>query len=806
MSCKQCLPNKKIALDKKDNFLLIGSPNVGKSTFFTRVTWSSASIGNVDGITVNVQNGKLKNNKNVSLIDLPGIRDLATTTIEEEIVIKTILNNDYNGALNIVAAPTLKRDLILTMQLLEAGILNEIVVNMVDELDSQKLDTFHLSKFLGVPVNSIIASKNIGVNQTITCLLTQNAYKKPFHIDYGDKIEKIISKIETLLPTTKVSKRFLAIQYLSKNSYIHKLFDEWDISNKIQKILCEFSICLNQTKNNIYFAKKNRIETIVDHCFSDKKININQENAISLSNKIRQNLINNNLKIIKKSHHLKGTEKRRKLAKSKKIDGFLLQKWVAIPLFLIIVAVVYYICFGSYAGGWIVDQFTGAMDLGVSKIGDAMTNSGASEWAVNFVKDGLFGGIVTVLGFLPYILFLHVCMAILEQSGLLARISVILDKSFERYGLSGRSVITLMTGLGCNIPSVLMARNSHSKKERFITILIAPLIACSARIVVFNWIANAIINPNFAWLLVLCLTILSGFVALGIGWTFSTTLFRNKRTFLLTELPPWRRPDFIAIIKSSLNEIWQFVKRVFTIIFIVNIVMFLLTYIGPIAGAFIPTPTDVDVLNPNNTSFLGYISYGLKYLAYPIGLGGDWRLFASVIASAPAKELAASNLELLFGNQQNFSEAIFNSTLTKLPIATTASYLVFFSFFTPCLSTDIVIKKEAGTKIMLLELLMSFVVAYGMSAIVFNGIGFVELLTQKSMLITNGLLISIIIVLSCFLLFNIVMPIIGDWLKRQRTEKALNKLFISNKVWIGIDGGLVLTFIILMTTTYGIYA
>lgn len=826
MSCSQCMPKQKgLSLDgvqkniNKSRYVLIGSPNVGKSTFFNRVTWATASVGNVDGITIQTQEGKLRGTKNTDILDLPGIRDLATTTKDEEVVIKTILHSDYDGVLNIVAAPTIKRDLMLTLQLLEAGILTEVVVNMIDELENKHLNAFHLTKFLGVPVNLVVARKNIGVSQSIATLLTHSPFKKPFVIDYGEKIETIIKGIMPLLPSLKVSTRFLAIQYLTKNAAVMHLFEEWGVTEAVNNLLTENNLTLDQVKHSIYFAKKNKIETIVDHCFTDQPVNMNQENAINLSNNIRQELMNNNFKVIKRSNKIRGSENQRKLAKTRKFDSFLLQKWVAIPLFLLLVAGVYYFCFGSYACGWVVEKFKEVMEDGVGQLGDYMIDQGATKWAAAFVTDGLLNGIVTVIGFLPYILLLHICMALLEQSGLLARISVILDKSFEKYGLSGRSVITLMTGLGCSIPSVLMARNSHSKKERFITTLIAPLIACSARIVVFTWMGNALVGLHWTWVLVLGMTILSGFVALGVGYAFSNILFRAKQTFLLTELPPWRKPDFVVILKSSFNEIWQFTKRVFTIIFIVNIIMFLLANIGPIAGAI--TPPDIPEeeafkmhlyaattsaeLVPNTTSYLAYISYGLKYLAFPIGLGEDWRLFASVIASAPAKELASSNLALLFGSQQGFHDAIFNAGITHLPISTIASYLIFFSFFTPCLSTDVAIKKEMGQKVLWIELLMSLVVAYGMSALVFNGFGYVEILVDHPQLIKNGLMISVTIIGILMILFNVVIGTTKKMLDQKR-HLTYAQATVINKTWLGVDISAILLFVILMTTSYGLYA
>ncbi|MDE6472871.1 MAG: hypothetical protein K2K73_00455, partial [Ureaplasma sp.] len=440
----------------------------------------------------------------------------------------------------------------------------------------------------------------------------------------------------------------------------------------------------------------------------------------------------------------------KKELRDNKFDKLLLNKFFGIFMLIIVVLAVYYVTFGSYAGGWINEQWTGLLEKGQEAAFEAInaSNVANSFWLGKFVGEGLLGGIFTVIGFLPYIMIMYFLITILEHSGFLARMSVLLDKTLDKFGLSGRSIITLFTGVGCNIPAIMMARNSQSKKERVILILIGPLIACSARLVVYEWIVQRMIGDNnFVWLITLSLTIFSGLVAVLVGYFFSNTLFRKQNNFFMTELPRWRAPHILVILKGMGVEVWNFIKRVLTIIFIVNLIIFFLLYISPKTGL-------INSEDAIEQSLLYYIAIPFKYLFYPIGLGEDWRLSVSLLAAAPAKELAASNLEILFSGENGFHEFLFGAnSIIKAPIATSISYLLFFTFYIPCVATIVVMKKEAGWKWTGIHLLAAFILSYCLSLFSYSFGGMIEKMIQHPEIISNvGSIIAIIFTIINFAL------------------------------------------------------
>lgn len=698
-------------------YLLVGAPNVGKSTFFNKITWQNSPVGNADRITVTSKLGSLRADSKIKIIDVPGIYNLNPCSYDENVTIDTIFKQNYFTCINIVSALSIKRDLILTTQLLESGIVKEVVVNMIDELTEYEINPFKLSQKLKTKVSLVSATKNIGVKSTVKSVLDDSVKSSnKFKITYSNTIENAIEKIIKLIPKQeKLSQRFIAVQYLEANVYVQQLFNEWNISEDALDILKKLKLDLRTTKKIIKEYRIKFINEIITFCKQ------------SIKDEKRQ------LKTIKC------------LKIQKNLDKLFLNPWFGWIFFILIISAIYYITFGQYAGGFINDKWTGLLEQGQDAIKQAIANSMGQQahslWVQNFVGDGLLGGIFTVIGFVPYIIIMFFLINLIEQTGYLSRVSLLVDKQFEKFGISGKSLITLITGIGCNIPAVMMARNSHSLKERTIVFLISPFMACSARLLVFIWIANVIVGTQFAWLLGVAFTFFTGFVTLGVGLLFSKTMFRNNHTFFLTELPRWRTPSLFIVFKKVGLETLDFLKRVTTIIFIVNLVMFLLMYISPTLGLI----DDLSILASQNidwskASLLQYISLPFQYLFYPIGLGQDWRFATSLLAAAPAKELAASNISLLFNGvgdvdgitAQGFINALFQSTVVTLPVASLVSYLVMFAFYTPCLSTTVVMRKEGGFKNTLIHLTAAFGLSYLMCFISYIGIGSIEKIIDGS--------------------------------------------------------------------------
>lgn len=707
-------------LENIKKFLLVGNPNVGKSTYFNRLTWQNSPIGNADRITVSATSGSLRKDRNIKIIDLPGIYTLNSSSDDEKYAINAILNFEYNSIINIVSVSSLKRDLFLTTQLLETGMLDELVINMADQINPNSLNLFKLSQKIKVKANLITASKNKGVVESIKSFLFNSNTSSKFKLDYGDKIENLIKKIESLVPENKFrfNHRFFAIQFLEGNNQIATLAHEWNIYNKIQSLLKTNKLTIAKTKKIIRDVREKFIIDTLNFSFKDEKI---------FNNKIEQ----------KKKLFIR-------------IDKLLLNKFFGALIFLLIIAAIYYLTFGEYAGGFLNEKLTSLFDLINEKIIQSMSYT--RPWVQNLVVDGILGGIFTMIGFIPYITIMFLCVNFIEQTGYLSRVCLLLDKQLEKFGISGRSVLSLITGIGCNIPAVMMARNCHSFKERRVIFLIAPFIACSARLVVFTWIMQAFVGTQYSWLLGIAFTFFTGIITLFSGLFFSQTIFRNDKTFLLTELPNWRLPSLLIIFKTLGLEVWSFIKRIFIFIFVANLIMFLLMYISPTTGLIDDTSYLFNSsIDWTKASFLQYISLPFQYLYYPIGLGQDWRFATSLITAAPAKEIAASNISLMFSGSDvvdattaiGFKNALFApNSLVSLPIASLISYIILFAFYVPCMSTIAIMKKEGGTKNTLLHLGYAFVLSYLLSLIGYASIGSVEKIVLSPQLINNYLLIT----------------------------------------------------------------
>lgn len=700
-----------------ENFLLIGAPNVGKSTFYNKMTWKVSPIANMDHLTTTASYSRIRNNKNIFMTDLPGVNSLNSTTNDENLTIYNILHKEYYGVINIVSATTLKRDLFLTFELAEAGILNTIVVNMIDELNDRKINILNLTRKFKVPVHMISAKKNKNISDVFKWINGDKAKAQPLTIKYNSKIEKLISVFSKKIPDTKLSKRFYIIQAINNNQMVLNYFSEEKILDEFNNLLKKYEIDIKDI-NSIRRIKNDEINKILDSVLSDtifcKNKNIYKHEWVS------------------------------------KIDQFLLKPIIAIPFFILLMVLIYFIVFYEWTGGWIQGQladngFGKLQELIVDAIGTANISN---SWWGSFVSDGLLGGIFTILSFLPFIILLIFFTSILEQIGLLSRMAVIFDKAFDRFGLSGRGIINLITGFGCNVPSIMMARNSNSKKERVVAVLISPLVSCSARIIVFNFIAGALFTEQFGWLVSIGLTFFSIAVALVAGLLFSKTLFRKSKTFFITEIPRWRFFDINVIFKKILMDSYDFIKRTIIIVGIGNFIIWFLLSTSP-------TQFQLDINDPTyiQKSFLSYIAIPFRYILYPLGLGNDWRFSITLLSSFAAKEIAASNIETLFGNSENFKVAIY---AMKLPISTILSFLLYFMFFIPCLATVSITKREIGNKFTIIQIISSLIGSYLMSYIAFTIFGSIEncIINGKFDLPISGVISLFLILLFIFTIFN----------------------------------------------------
>lgn len=731
------------------SYLLIGAPNVGKSTFYNKITWQNAPVGNVDRVTTLATSSKIRNNKNIEIFDLPGINTLNPNGDDELETFNYLFSHKYDGVLNILNANSLKRDLLLTYQLAEAGVLSMLIINMVDELRTGTIDKLKLTKEFKVLVECISAKKNDNIKTAIRPLHANTLIAKGIDIQYNKKIETLIAKIMPILPNHKLSKRFLIIQALLGNPVVLDFFTK----NKLLKkfLASKKTLEINDKDINEIYKKH---EFLVDQLL--KKVLI-PKTGINVNN-------------LERKHWS---------------DTFLLNKWIAVPLFLFIMLGIYFITFYEYAGGWIQNQFNvyaleGLAGIITDSISDLNPTNELQVWLAHFVGDGMLGGIFTILSFIPWLLILITCITILEQIGLLSRMSVVFDRVFAKTGISGRALINLITGFGCNVPAITLTRNASSVKERVVTAILSPFVSCSARVIVYGFIMEGILGTDLSWLGTFGISAFSVVFSVLIGYFFSNLLFRKTNSVFIIELARLRSPDMNVVFKKVFVECYSFVKRTIVVVGLCNLFIWILLWTGPNNEFIINPANEMGIEN----SFLRYIAYPFQYLLYPIGLGLKWEFSVSLLVAFPAKEIAASSIDLLFGGITGFQTAI-----AVLPSAIAVSYLFFFAFYSPCLAAIVVLKKEIGWKYMAYNIFYGLLFSYLLAMFSFGLFGGIELIIRNTHTIAFSILITILgMVIISYVVLMITRakkwPTDSIWEIKDNT--LYNKLFIVNTMVLGV--------------------
>lgn len=661
-------------------YLLIGAPNVGKSTFFNKITTSTAMVSNIDRMTNDDIVGRFKDNPTNYLIDLPGIYNLSHPIDEETIVAHEIFHEQFNKVINVIAASSIRRDLFLTIQLIESGKLSTLAINMIDELPKNSINVKKLKQYLnGVDIVLTQANRNKSVNKVERSVLNKKPIDSSLKI-YPEHIEKLINEIAIHIPNRTISQRYYALMFLENNQFMMNAFKKYysNAYKKITNILQNKN--LTKISQEIIDARNQYIEQIMMNCVKPQ-----------IKNKFTTNF------------------------KSRKVDRCLLKKWVGIPAFILLMFIVYYVSFGPWTGGYIQDRLDYVLNtLFVQNVlNDKLFNigsgSGVSNWFATMFTNGLLTGFFTVLTFIPILVILFLCVNLMQQIGILSRVSVLLDETLEKFGVSGRSVVNLLTGFGCTVPAVMMARNSNSKKERIISTLIVPFTICSARAIVLSFVSNAIFGSQWGWLGLIGFIVISGLLTLVMGLLFSKTMFRNSKSFFIIEMVKWRVPDFAVIIKVIWLQIKKFWKEAVLIITFANLFIWLLLHIEPTHRFIINDDQNI------GNSLLASLSKGINYIMYPAGFYSDndsWKLTASLLSAFPAKEIALTNLNLLFPN--NSVSSFFGSH-----IALGLSYLTMIMFYTPCSATVAVMHKETNWKLTFTHIGIALCVSYILAILVY---------------------------------------------------------------------------------------
>ena len=629
-----------------NSYCILGNPNVGKTSLFNVLTGTYEYVGNWSGVTVEKKVGRLKENAG-RLIDLPGIYELSPISKDETVVTDYLLNNEFSGMINIIDASQLKRNLQLTVQLMELGAPIIIGLNMIDVATKRgiRINQTTLMKKLKLPLLPIIARSGKGTTHLLHALKDHSLSKsRPLRINYGEKFEYTISRIEKYLSEhTSFDKqlfRFIAIQFLLDNPKIHELLDE---------IVLEKIIPLRETLSDLLDCS---IRELVLRKRSDYIAQL-LDGVIEYPDEEQQYLSN-------------------------RIDKLLTHRILGIPIFLGIMWLIFHITF-TWAGTPLSDQldeFLGGTFTDTVK--SVMDNLGVVAFLQDLITDGVIAGVGGVLVFVPQIIVLFFFISLLEDSGYMARIAILMDRIMETFGLSGKSFIPMIIGFGCNVPSIMAARSIESEKERLTTILIAPFMSCSARLPVYALFVGVFFEQNQA-LIVLSLYVLGIVIALLTSVLLTKTVLKNDNSVFIVELPTYRLPSIKTLWRSTWEKAKGFVKKAGTFIFAGSVVIWLLNYTGP--GGF-----NVDV----NDSFLHSIGSFFAILVAPLGFG-TWQAGATLVPGFLAKEVIVSSMAIIYASDEAGLVNIVQDQFTPL---SSYAFMIFILLYIPCLSTVATIRKE----------------------------------------------------------------------------------------------------------------
>ncbi|MBY0123114.1 ferrous iron transport protein B [Bacillus sp. S/N-304-OC-R1] len=656
---------------------LIGNPNTGKTSLFNHLTGSYEYVGNWSGVTVEKKVGVLKNKK-AKLIDLPGIYTLNPLSKDEGVVTKFFLSESVDKMLNILDASQLERNLHLTIQLLEFGKPAVIGLNMMDVAKNRgiQIDSEQLSRTLGIPVVQITARTGKGCDH-LADLVTGGVSPYPNNqiVDYGIELEQSIKELADQIELKGGDfSRWLALQLFEGNQYVKEYLAGYIGDEALSHFVSD-------VEKTIYTNYK----TTLDRFIFEKRNTFIQ-------------------KVLKESNITRSEEK---TPLSEKIDVILTNKFLGLPIFLLFMYLLFMLTFNGLGTPLsdLLDSFiTGVFS---DSVGHLLQSIGASEFIQSLILDGIVAGVGGVLVFVPQIFILFFFISFLEDSGYMARVALVMDRIMEAVGLNGKAFIPMIIGFGCNVPGIMAARTIETPKERLLTILLTPLMSCSARLPIYALFIGAFFAKNQA-LVVLSIYVIGIAVALILAKIFSSTILKGETSIFVIELPPYRLPQFRTLWRSTWDKGKGFVRKAGTFIFAGSVFIWLLSYAGPGGLA-----VDMD------DSYLASIGGILAPIFQPLGFG-TWQAGASLITGFLAKEAIISTMNIIyFVPDESSLQALLSNYFTPL---SAFSFMIFILLYIPCLATTATIYKETRSKKWtVFSIVYAFVIAYVLSLIIFHG-------------------------------------------------------------------------------------
>lgn len=657
-------------------FALIGNQNCGKTTLFNQLTGANQHVGNFPGVTVDQKVGEIKEHKNCSVVDLPGIYSLRPYTSEEIVTRDFLINEKPDAIINIVDATNIERNLYLTLQLLEMQIPMVLALNMMDEVRNNggSIDVMGMSEKLGIPVVPISAVKAEGISELVEKVIrTAEKKKYPKITDFCEKgpvhrcIHALSHQVEDHAQNLGISPRFAATKVVENDVEIIKK--------------------LNFSRNEFEMMQHSIEEMEADH-----KMDRNAALA-DMRYTFIEKVCRDTVKHPKESKEHK---------RSEKIDKVLTNKYLAIPMFLAIMMLIFYLTFGLI-GAWLSDL----LSLGIEQITD-ICDKGLTAYGINpvvhsLIIDGVFAGVGSVLSFLPVIVVLFFFLSILEDSGYMARIAFVMDKLLRKIGLSGRSFVPMLIGFGCTVPAVMATRTLSSDRDRKMTIMLTPFISCSAKIPVYSVFAMAFFKDHAA-LVMMALYVTGIVVSILVALILKGTVFSGKPVPFVMELPNYRLPSVKSVLQLMWDKAKDFLQRAFTIIFVATIIIwFLQTF-----------DTRLNVVTDSANSLLAVLGRWVAPIFTPLGFG-DWRISTSLITGFTAKEAVVSTMSVLCGTSMSNLPQTLGSFFTPL---SAVSFLVFTLLYTPCVAAIAAIRREMDSAlqavgIVIMQCVIAWLVAFG---------------------------------------------------------------------------------------------
>lgn len=651
-------------------FALAGNQNCGKTTLFNALTGSNQHVGNFPGVTVDQKSGEVREHKDCTVVDLPGIYSLRTYTQEEIVTRDYILNQKPDGIINIVDATNIERNLYLTLQLLELRVPMVLALNMMDEVRANggTIDVQKLSDDLGIPVVPITAAKGEGVSELMDrAVETAKNRVLPKAYDFCAAnspvhrcVHAVVHLIEDHAERLGLPPRFCATKLIEGDR---------DMADRL---------VLDQNEREL-----------LEHCIVQMETENGLDRNASLAD-MRYTFIEQvTADAVVKCHESK--EHKRSVAWDRVLTG----KYTALPVFFGVMLLIFWLTF-EVIGQGLSDLLALGIDYVTAGVDGALTAYGINPVVHSLIIDGIFAGVGSVLSFLPIIVTLFFFLSILEDTGYMARVAFVMDKLLRKIGLSGRSIVPLLIGFGCSVPAIMATRTVSSDRDRKMTILLTPYMSCSAKIPIYGFFTAAFFTDHKA-LVMISLYVLGIVVGILAALVMKGTAFRGKPVPFVMELPNYRMPSAKSVGLLLWEKAKDFLQRAFTVIFLATVVIWFLQSFD----------TRLNVVTDSADSLLALIGQWLAVLFRPLGFG-DWRCATALISGFIAKESVVSTLQVLLGNA-----AITSLFTTRSAI----SFLVFTLLYTPCIAAVATIRRELGSRIktvgvVLLQCVVAWLAAY----------------------------------------------------------------------------------------------